>query len=182
MTQTTDSPSSGSAVCPRCGQAGRAVSAVTLEAMLLPAARQRLAPFTGFRFCATPHCDVAYFNPTSGELVLQGEVPVPIFQKSAEPRRRVCYCFGHTVEAVQSEVRAHGASGILDDIRSKCRQGLDACERKNPQGSCCLGNVQRLVREAGAGAASPATAGCGCCGSGRDASEGATRPTPPAAS
>ena len=154
------------AICPRCRQPGRPVSAVTVEAMVTPATRERLTSLAGLCFCATPECDVAYFNAVSSELVIQREVRVPIFQKSTDPHRLVCYCFGHTAEAVQSEVRATGTSNILKDIKAKCAQGLDACERNNPQGACCLGKVQRLIREAGTSTAPPAAEGC--CGCGAD--------------
>ncbi len=177
MTATPDIPSGGDTACPRCGQAGRLVSAVTLEAIALPAARERLGRLTGYRFCATPACDVAYFNPAASELVLQREVRVPIFQKSADPQRPVCYCFGHTAAAVQKEVRSKGASRILEDIKGRCAQGLDACEPNNPQGSCCLGNVQRLVREASGGSAPSAAGDCCCCsGDKRDEDGNSTKP------
>jgi len=152
------------AICPRCRQPGRPVSAVTVEAMVTPATRERLTSLAGLCFCATPACDVAYFNTVSGELVIQREVRVPIFQKSTDPHRLVCYCFGHTAEAAQSEVRATGPSNILKDIKAKCAQGLDACERNNPQGACCLGNVQRLIRQTGTSTVPPSSGSCCCCG------------------
>jgi hypothetical protein len=150
------------AVCPRCRQPGRPVSAVTVEAMVTPATRERLTSLAGFCFCATPDCDVAYFSAVSSECVVKREVRVPIFQKSTDPHRLVCYCFGHTAEDVQSEIRATGSSSILKDIKAKCAQGLDACERNNPQGACCLGNVQRLIRQTGA-STGPSPSGSGCC-------------------
>jgi Zinc binding domain len=164
MSEPSNKPGDDKAVCPRCGQPGRAVSAVTVGAMVGPETSRQLASRAGFRFCSTPTCEVAYFNTVAGELVLQSEVRAPIFQKSGDPHRLVCYCFGHTVEAIQSEVRASGSSRILGDIKGKCAQGLDRCERTNPQGSCCLGNVQRVIREAGPGTVPPATGSCCCCG------------------
>ena len=152
------------AICPRCRQPGRPVSPVTVEAMVTPATRERLTSLAGLCFCATPECDVAYFNTVSSELVIQREVRVPIFQKSTDPHRLVCYCFGHTAEAAQSEVRATGPSNILKDIKAKCAQGLDACERNNPQGACCLGNVQRLIRQTGTSTVPPSSGSCCCCG------------------
>lgn len=156
-------PQHDNAGCPRCRQPGRAVSAVTVEAMLIVEAKARLTRSDGFHFCATPKCDVAYFHPTSGKVVLQRDVRVPIFQKSPNPNRLVCYCFSHTAAEIQTEVRAKGSSRILEDIKTKCAQGLDACERNNPQGSCCLGNVQRVIRETAAGNVPPDAGSSGCC-------------------
>jgi hypothetical protein len=111
---------------------------------------------------------VVYYKPGSNDIVRVNEVRVEVFQKSKNPDRLVCYCFGHTVRAVQGEVRATGSSSILQDIKSRCAQGLDACERTNPQGSCCLGNVQRLVNEVKGDSPPPGAGGCFCCRGGSE--------------
>lgn len=164
MKAPPDNPKPGQATCPRCRQPGRAVSASTVAALLKPEASRRLATADGYYFCATRDCDAAYFKSGADDVILQREVRVPIFQKSSDPARPVCYCFGYTVEAVQSEVRAKGVSSILEDIKARCAQGLSTCERSNPQGSCCLGNVQRLIREVATGTGPSASGGCCCCG------------------
>lgn len=152
---------SESAVCPRCGQAGRAVSEETVGSLVTDQAAAKLGRMSGFWFCPAANCGVVYFRAGSGEWVSQEEVRVAVFQKSADPKRLVCYCFGHSVEAVQSKVRAGGGSRILEDIKSRCARGLDDCEHTNPQGSCCLGNVQRVFREVSGGKG--AEGSCGCC-------------------
>jgi hypothetical protein len=91
-------------------------------------------------------------------------VRVTVFQKSTDPQRPVCYCFGYSVEAVQNEVRTQGVSRILEDIKARCAKGLSDCERNNPQGTCCLGNVQRLVQEVGGRPTLPQRGRCCCCG------------------
>ncbi len=164
MSEPSNKPDHEDGLCPHCRKPGQVVSAVTVAAMLSPESSRRLASTAGFRFCTTQDCAVAYFDPASGELVLQRDVRVPIFQKSTDPHRLVCYCFGHTARAVQAEIRAKALSSILDDIKSGCAQGLDACESNNPQGSCCLGNVQRLIREAGSSTVPPEEGGCCGCG------------------
>lgn len=153
--------------CPSCGQRGRPVSPTTVSAMLVPEVSSRLPSKTGFLFCQSPECEVVYYQPGSSDLVRLNEVRVEVFQKSTNPDRLVCYCFGHTVRAIQSELRETGSSSILQDIKSKCSQGLDACERTNPQGSCCLGNVQRLVHQA-KGGMTPSPAGGCCCRGGSE--------------
>jgi len=137
---------------------------MTLESLLSPKSRLRFKSLDGFLFCATPACDVAYFHSATGDRAGCAEVRVPIFQKRTEPERLVCYCFRHTVAAIQQEVREAGKSRIAMDIKAKCAQGLDDCEHTNPQGSCCLGNVQRLIREVtGDRQARPAEGGACCC-------------------
>jgi hypothetical protein len=106
---------------------------------------------------------VAYFHPATGDLVGCAEVRVPIFQKRTEPERLVCYCYQYTVAAIQREVRETGTSRIAADIKAKCAQGLDDCEHTNPQGACCLGNVQRVIREAAGDNPPPPADGGACC-------------------
>lgn len=166
MEQPLTNPSrvlEGTPPCPRCGQQGRSVSPATIESLVTSAARAQLRSLDGFRFCATPACDVAYFHPATGIILACAEVRVPIFQKRTEPERLVCYCFQHTVAAIQREVRDTGTSHIATDIKTKCAQGLDDCAHNNPQGSCCLGNVQRVIREASGGNQPPPSDGGGCC-------------------
>lgn len=150
-------------LCPCCGRQGRPVSAKTLESLVCVEARLRFKSLDGFLFCATPTCAVAYFHPATGDRVACAEVRVPIFQKRSEPERLVCYCFQHTVAAIQRDVREAGTSRIAADIKARCAQGLDDCEHTNPQGCCCLGNVQRVIREATGDSQAPPSDGGGCC-------------------
>ncbi len=166
--------------CPSCGGLGKAVKPVTIESLVVHAARARVRRTDGFRFCAEPSCELAYFHPATGARIAKSEVRVRIGQKATEAPRPVCYCFEHTVEEIEAEVLATGISKVADDITQKCRLGLDHCEETNPQGSCCLGNVRRVMKEAqeagGMRPTVPATAGESesCCVDGS-----AERPAPP---
>lgn len=133
--------------CPRCGQEGRSVSSLTIQSLVPASAQAGLRSLEGFRFCATATCNVAYFHSASGDILTCVEVGKTIFQKDTDPERLVCYCFQHTVAAIQREFRNTGSSHIATEIKIKCARGLDDCERNNPQGACCLGNVQRVIRE-----------------------------------
>lgn len=137
--------------CLECGQRGRPVPATTLEALVSTPALTALRDHTGFRFCANPLCDTAYFRAQTGERVPRGMVKVRIGQKETEPPIPVCYCFGFSAEQIEADVHRTGTSSIPEIIREKCRQGLDRCERTNPQGRCCLGNVRAVLARAGAG-------------------------------
>lgn len=155
--------------CPSCGGAGKPVKPITIESLVVDAARARVGRTDGFRFCAEPSCAVAYFHPATGAQIAKSEVLVRIGQKATEEPRPVCYCFEHTVEEIEAEILATGTSKVTDEITEKCRQGLDRCEETNPQGSCCLGNVRRVMKEAQEAAGNrptvPATAGApeSCC-------------------
>jgi len=82
--------SGNAALCPSCGRRGKPVESVTIESLVSEEARARAGGAHGFRFCAEPGCDVAYFLPESGERILRGEVRVAIGQKETSPERTVC--------------------------------------------------------------------------------------------
>ena len=59
-----------------------------------------------------------------------------------------------------ADAQAHGVPTIRDSIRAACKAGRDNCERKNPQGRCCLGNVGLVLKSA---PAPPTDGGDGDC-------------------
>jgi copper chaperone CopZ len=171
--------------CPACESEGRAVKPITIESLVTDEALVRAGRTDGFRFCAKPSCEVAYFHPETGVRIARRDVRVRIGQKETEPPRPVCYCFGHTIEEIEAEVLATGRSTVADEITAKCRQGLDRCEEANPQGACCLGNVRRAIKHAQArqmeASAKASVAGCGgdeeaCCAVASVAAAVARRP------
>lgn len=124
--------------CPSCGARGRTVGRVTLEALV----QGRNFDGDAWKFCRTPDCPVAYY--AEGNIVPVDAVSVTITQKSTDPRRPVCYCFGYSAHDIESDVD----TAIPADIKERCRRGEDHCTQTNPQGSCCLGNVLAIGRPA----------------------------------
>lgn len=143
MAQSNDSTH-----CPACDAPGRKVGTQTLKAFLNARANERVGDSATYRFCRTSQCEVVYFDQEPGTTFLQTDVRLPVFQKSSNPERLVCYCFRHSVAEIAGDVAQSGASPALADITEKCRQGLDRCETENPQGSCCLGNVRKVIKDA----------------------------------
>lgn len=135
--------------CPECGHATVNVSPATITAR----ARIPVNP-QGWMLCRTPGCGVVYFK--DAQILRLDEVDGVPFTKSQAPDRLVCFCFGHSVRAVEVDVRLHGHSEIQGSIQAACRAGRHDCERKNPEGRCCLGHVGQVVRAASAGAAGAA--------------------------
>lgn len=129
--------------CPSCGESGRTVSSITLSSHLTLTAKAGLDSPEGFVFCANSACDVTYFG---SQTFFTRDVRRPIFQKSSDPNRLVCYCFKHSVAEINEEILTTGSTAVLASIRENCKKGLDECEKNNPQGSCCLGNVTRVIR------------------------------------
>lgn len=144
------SASAAPARCPVCGEPGRRVARTTLEALLHPSAAERLSA-PEHRFCPTAGCPVVYFG--AGERFDREDVAVPVFQKQPAGDRTVCYCFGITERDIRREADECGRSTAADRITALVKAGRCACEVKNPQGRCCLGNVVALA----SGAAAPAS-------------------------
>jgi len=132
-------------LCPECGKPGRPVERITVKAMLRPGALMRLSA-PEHRFCPTPACSVVYFGIE--EVFHREEIVVPVFQKEPAGERTVCYCFAVTEADLRRELEQTGHSTATAEISEHVRADRCACELKNPQGSCCLGNVATAVREA----------------------------------
>jgi hypothetical protein len=134
--------------CPRCGKKGKTVKGITVESQLGDDAKVAFDHFEGFRFCATADCSVAYYRSEDEIVFEKTSTRYPIFQKEDSPQRLVCYCFNHSVQEIRDELARTGESVVPAQIRESCKNGLDDCARNNPQGTCCLGNVARVVKEA----------------------------------
>jgi len=135
-------------ICPACGSRGRRVPPVTIENLATPAVLATLEDTAGFAYCPATACDVVWFHPSGNIILGRADCRVPVGLKEATPPRPICYCFEHTIEEIESEIRDRGATDIPATIAAKCRQGLDRCEETNPQGSCCLGNINKVVKAA----------------------------------
>src|SRR5262249_4334747 len=57
----------------------------------------------------------------------------------------LCYCFGFDEADVREEIACTGESAIPQKISAMVKQGLCACETRNPSGACCLGEVNKTV-------------------------------------
>jgi hypothetical protein len=100
----------------------------------------------GFRFCRSPDCDVVYYH-ADGEQLRKTDLCVRVSIKEAEESAPLCYCFGFTCSMLLEELRIHGCTTIPERIAAELRAGNCACEVRNPQGSCCLGNLTAEIKK-----------------------------------
>ena len=133
--------------CPGCAGKGRAVERITLKALLRSEALARMSP-GAYRFCGSPECSVVYFRPDS--TFERSDLVVPVFQKEQPGARTVCYCFAITEEDIARELTERGRSSASERVTQLVKDERCGCEVRNPQGSCCLGNVAAAERDAGA--------------------------------
>lgn len=124
--------------CPVCGRAGRKVSRLTVENHVPAGLRDGLGE--DVTFCLNPDCEVVYCAP-GGRVVRKGQTVLPVTVKDSGEDVQVCYCFGHKRGDLRRDLAERGATDIPERIRQGIKEGRCDCERKNPSGACCLGNV-----------------------------------------
>ena len=130
--------------CARCRQPGRTVERITLKALLAPNALARLSSGP-YRFCPTPACEVVYFGPDG--IFIREDLMVRVFQKEAAGERTVCYCFDVTESDLRRELEEGTRPTASERITALVKADRCACEVRNPQGSCCLGNITSVVQD-----------------------------------
>ena len=130
--------------CPECGKAGKPVQGQTVKSLLSVSLRQ--VQEMNYLFCRTQTCPVVYFSAESEQTFTAEQVRERVYQKEPEAEDVfVCYCFRHTV----GELRVASPNdrvAIVDGINAGINIGQCACDLRNPQGSCCLGNVRAMVK------------------------------------
>lgn len=130
--------------CPRCGRKGRAIQEVTLKALLRSPALERHTE-DKHRFCPEARCPVVYFGTT--EIFMVEDVAAPVFQKEPPGERLICHCFDVTEKAIRKELEESGQSTAQKRITALVKGGRCACELRNPEGTCCLGNIAMAVQD-----------------------------------
>ncbi len=136
----------GPGACPRCGAVGRPVADQTILAILKPGRADGLRAVER-RFCKTPDCPVLYYG-ADGRLVEKDASSVRVGVKENDDPVPLCYCFGFSREDVRRQVADRADSDIPARIAAEIKAGRCACEVKNPSGACCLGEVNKAVKEA----------------------------------
>lgn len=133
-------------VCPKSATHGKRVPLITLKSLLLPRALEHLKPDMTYYFCPEATCEVTYIND-GGDFFTLTDLKVPVYPKDDGDDVPVCYCFGWTRRRLREDLARHGHSTSPERIKANVQCGVCGCEVNNPQGSCCLGNVQRTIRE-----------------------------------
>ena len=144
--QTLQRPPRAISACPECGRAGKPVQGQTVKALLSVTLRE--VGDTDYVFCRTRTCPVVYFSRDGEQTFTVEQVRERVYQKEPDAADvLVCYCFRHTVGDIRTATSEDRAA-IVDDINIGISAGQCACDLRNPQGSCCLGNVQKLLKRA----------------------------------
>jgi hypothetical protein len=133
-------------ICPQSGSKGRRVDSITMKALLAVSLSELRD--TSYFFCKDAGCPVVYFSEDGKQSFTSEQLREHVYQKEAENDQVfLCYCFRHTVGSIRAETFSGGESRLIDSINSAIQARQCACDIRNPQGSCCLGNVQVFIKQ-----------------------------------
>lgn len=132
--------------CPTNQQVGPAVDSLTLKA-LLAIPLTVVSPTQDYRFCGAPDCPTVYYRADGQQVFNEADLRERVYQKHRQDDDTfICYCFRHTVKDIRAEIERTGQSTVVERITAGIRAGQCACDIRNPQGECCLGNAREVVR------------------------------------
>lgn len=131
--------------CPGCNQKGKIVQGQTVKALLSDSLRS--IQDTQYYFCRTQSCPVVYYSTDGKSTFTTAQLRERVYQKEPDTQGIfVCYCFKHTVAGIRSAT-PEARTSIIKDIEAGIQADQCACGLRNPQGSCCLGNVKALAKQ-----------------------------------
>lgn len=133
------------ALCPVSRTIGQRVDLITLKALLKGNALRRLEG-KAYRFCPEPDCGVVYFDREADSVFKRTDLTVRVTQKERGDSTPLCYCFDYSLGDLRRDLAESGGNLVPAAIMREIRAGHCACEVRNPQGTCCLGNISAAVR------------------------------------
>ncbi|MCA1604782.1 MAG: hypothetical protein LC775_04755 [Acidobacteria bacterium] len=134
-----------SPACGNCLEQGRPVSRKTVMLMLKPHLLDQA--MTGkYSFCSMRHCPVVYFEDQSNRCFTVDDLRTRVGLKAKEDPIPFCYCFGFEESDMREELSRTGETTIPETISRLIREGLCACDTRNPSGMCCLGEVNKAAK------------------------------------
>lgn len=131
--------------CATCKEEGRPVSRKTVLLMLKPHLLEQA--LTGaFCVCQACDCPVVYFEKHGNRVFTRNALPVIVGVKAKTDPIPLCYCFGFDESDIRDEISQTGTTTVPERISALIREGLCACEARNPSGACCLGEVNKTIK------------------------------------
>ena len=132
----TPTPSSRKRTCSECGRDAVHAKWITLKHQLKYPNNMHVDEANDYFFCANPGCETVYFD-SNGQSIFQDDLRVTVGQKSQDPQRLVCYCFGITRADIEAET-VQGKTLAKEFVEHQTKTKQCACQLRNPSGKCCL--------------------------------------------
>ena len=100
-----------------------------------------------YLFCRTADCPVVYFADDGQQTLTECDLREQVYQKHPDAEDVfICYCFRHTLKSIRMELLETGQSTVAATVTAGTKSHQCACEIRNPQGNCCLGNINAAVK------------------------------------
>ena len=97
----------------------------------------------------TADCPTVYYSADGAHEFAELSLRERVHQKHPTAHDvPVCYCFRHTPGSIAGELTSTGRSSVVQRVTAGIQSGQCACEIRNPQGVCWLGNVRAVVTRA----------------------------------
>lgn len=137
-------PKTSQAACPTNQKVGKRINTQTIKAMLaLPLTEIHAIHYW---FCSDLACPTVYYSGDGLQTFSEKDLRERVHQKHPDDEDTlVCYCFQHTPKSIRAEIDELGKSLVVESITAGIQAEQCACDIRNPQGSCCLGNVRQIV-------------------------------------
>ena len=135
----------GNNQCGRCAGQGKPVSRKTILLMLKPELLET-AMSGSYSFCAARDCAVVYFEDEGNHQFTVDDLRIRVGLKVKDDPIPLCYCFGFEESDIRDEIARTGITTIPERVSRLIREGLCACEARNPAGVCCLGEVNKVAK------------------------------------
>jgi len=132
-------------IYPSCKNKAKNIQLMTINSMLKPSVLESINAMEKYHFRSTKNCKVVYFDTSNKEYTLS-DIKISVHQKDDSLSTPVCYCFNWTKEKIKQNVENKLTPNPLEHIRENIKENRCGCEVNNPQGSCCLGNVKKFIK------------------------------------
>ena len=130
--------------CSSCNGQGRPVSRKTVLLMLKPGLLER-AMQGNYSFCSERDCSIVYFEAKGSQQFTVDDLRIRVGLKVNDDPIPLCYCFGFDEKHMRDEIEGSGNTSVPEKISRLIREGLCACDDRNPSGMCCLGEVNKAA-------------------------------------
>ena len=129
--------------CQACKGHSRPVSRKTVLLMLKPHLLEQAMRGT-YSFCFSLDCPVVYFEEDGSQRFTTEDLRIVVGVKATVDPIPLCYCFGFNESHIREEIAHQGRTTVPKRIAALIREGLCACDSRNPTGMCCLGEVNKV--------------------------------------
>ncbi len=132
--------------CSSCDGQGRPVSRKTVLLMLKPELLEQ-AMHGSYSFCSARDCSIVYFEDKGDHQFTIDDLRLRVGLKVNDDPIPLCYCFGFDESHIRDDISTKGKTTIPARISNLIREGLCACDSRNPSGMCCLGEVNKAAKK-----------------------------------